>query len=103
VVRKEWDMKFEVGKYYKRADGEKALCVHVWEGGIGLFIRPDKFGYTCHAAPDSGDITGEWKEPRKWTVYVVECNDSGGPWATLNLLDHHVILARHDMTEGDGL
>jgi len=98
-------MKFEVGKYYRRADGVKLLCVHVWESGTGLFVRPDKFGYACHTAPDSGDNAGEWKDPRKWTVYL--CERHGKAFALVDvdepLPPEFTIIARTELTEGDGL
>ena len=105
-------MKFEVGKYYKRRDGQKALCVYVWPNGTAAFVLADRpmwsWSVGVSGSADSrvvcdSDITGEWKELREWTVYVVECNNSGGPWATLDPQGHHTILARHELTEGNGL
>jgi hypothetical protein len=105
-------MTFEVGEHYKRADGEKALCVYVWgDRGVGLFVLPGLWGTHWVAGSDGVEVTlsqqcrdiiGEWKEPRKWTVCVVECVSSGGLWATMNPVADDVILARHTITEGDG-
>ena len=104
-------MKFETGKYYRRSDKQKALCVYVWPNGTAAFVLADSpmcaWSVGVLGSADSqlvcdSDIIGEWREPRKWRVYVVN-TPNGITRATLYPGGHSEILAVVEVTEGEGL
>jgi len=102
-------LKFEVGKHYRTQCGDKWLCAYVQRNGDVLLVNA-KTEKTQHCSSDGGsrycgrenDIVSEWREPRQWTVYVVERSGEGGPYLTLSPGDRN-ILARVTVTEGEGL
>jgi len=102
------ELKFEVGKNYRTRAGEKLLCAHVFPGKILLVNElartygtrwPDGMLSSSMSGPH--DIVGEWREPRQWTVYVVEYSD-GQVEETMNP-GRRKILAKRTLTEGEGL
>ena len=107
-------MKFESGQYYRRRDGQNALCVYVWPNGTAAFVLADRpmwsWSVGVSGTADSqwvcdSDIIGEWKEPRKWTVYL--CERHGKVFASVDVYEplpsEFTIIARTELTEGDGL
>jgi hypothetical protein len=64
-----------------------------------FLVRPNG-RYSTHGY-SSCDIIGEWRDPRTWTVYVVEYSDGFGE-VTLTP-GRRKILARVTVTEGEGL
>ena len=106
-------MKFEKDKFYKRRDGQKALCVHVWTDGTAAFVLTDNpmcaWGVGMAGNADlkeflvcDSDILSEWREPHKWTLWLVERKGNvhirfqdPGSWGN--------VLAVAEVTEGDGL
>ena len=99
---------FEVGKSYRTRGGEKLLCVHIFPNKA-LFVNESlkTFGTRwldgrLSNEPDNPhDIVGEWREPRQWTVYVVEYSD-GETVSSLNPGDRKIVGSA-TVTEGEGL
>ena len=103
-------LKFEVGKHYRTRTGEKLLCLWVFRNGSALFVNAaaDTYGYRCcngrvYSTDDASphDIVGEWREPRQWTVYVVQVIDE--MIGVTTEAGSRKILARVTVTEGEGL
>lgn len=100
---------FEVGKHYRTRDDRKALCVHVWIDGSAAIVSNDWWCW-CWKVNSAGryavnehsfDIVGEWREPRQWTVYVVEYSDDDVDVTFVPGVRR--VLARVTVTEGEGL
>ena len=106
-------MKFETGKYYRRQDKQKALCVYVWPNGTAAFVLADTpmcswvvgiRGNASAQVTTGFDIIGEWREPRKWKVWLIEC-----PNGVIDVLlcrptqPTLTVRAIVEVTEGDGL
>ena len=106
-------LKFEVGKHYRTRNGDKLLCVHVLKCGKPIVVNEaaDTYGHrepdgagARRVDPGSGpwDIVGEWREPRTWTVCIVEYSTEGDLCATL-YPGNRKVLAAARVTEGEGL
>jgi len=103
-------LKFEVGKHYRTRSGDKLLCVHVMKDGKPIVVNeaadtyghrePDGAGYSSLGSGPH-DIVSEWREPRQWTVYAVECRD--GVIGITTEPGTRKILAKATLTEGEGL
>jgi hypothetical protein len=105
--------KFEVGKHYRTERGRKATCVHIWPGDGVHFVcdGPPRDFWTVHNdgtyAPGNEsayDIVGEWREPRTWTVYVIEYADGSVGVSLQDVCSTRGSRrARVTVTEGQGL
>ena len=110
-------MNFEVGKYYRTHKGTPALCVHKHEDGAILFAserptgtwRTNFDGQYWNEEGQRFQMGGEWKEPAKVMVEVYRQRKSG--WilskapdeAALGPCDQWELIARKEITEGEGL
>ena len=102
-------MNFEIGKYYRRRDKQKALCVHVWpEGAAAFVLEHSRWPWAVESsgrvteAKGVGDIIDEWVEPRKWRVVVAE-DDKVFAWVGEAPPPSYTTRAIVEVTEGEGL
>jgi hypothetical protein len=105
------EFQFKVGEYYRTREGHKALCVHIWSDGSGLFVCQTGSKHAWLTYSDAhcvgtgheriNDIVAEWREPRQWTICVVECYD--GLVGVTTEPGNRTVLARVTVTEGEGL
>jgi hypothetical protein len=109
-------MKIEAGKYYKTRDGRKAYVAAVLENPLGRTVTHKCLGFvgdrymswtdnghewSCFGGNPS-DLIAEWREPREWTVSIVDVGD-GTYCTTVHPHFGGKVLARVVVREGEGV